>query len=229
MSSHNFEVWNKHILIESNNSRLLIDTGSPYSFQKDGIIKIGKQDFNVPKDLMGLDSNYLTEKVGINISGLIGMDIMNHFSVWFNSPQFGNFILFSEKDDATGQPLSNSMNFMGCPTVTLGANHQEGIFLFDSGAPVSYISSRFVQNVSPCGTTYDFSPLIQSERYEVNLFYLESNLNQFRFNTQFAQMPPELEMILSSYRVDGIIGFDLIDHFRLIVSRGILYLPPQEI
>ena len=49
MSSHNFEVWNKHILIESNNSRLLIDTGSPYSFQKDGIIKIGKQDFNVPK------------------------------------------------------------------------------------------------------------------------------------------------------------------------------------
>ena len=50
METFNLEVWNKHILIKSDNSRLLIDTGSPYSFQKDGIIKIGEQDFNVPKD-----------------------------------------------------------------------------------------------------------------------------------------------------------------------------------
>ena len=229
MAAFDLKVWNKHIIIESNSSLLLIDTGSPYSFQKDGIIKIGEQNFNVPKGLMGIDSHYLTEKVGIHISGLIGMDLLKHFSVWFNSPQFGNVILFCEKDDITGQPLSDSMNFMGCPTVKLGVNHQEGSFLFDSGAPVSYISSRFIQDVSPCGKTYDFSPLIQKEQYEVDLFYLKSNLNQYGFNIQFAQMPAELEMMLSKCRIDGIIGFDLIDHFRLIISQGVLYLPPQGI
>lgn len=228
MISFNLKVWNKHILIESNNSLLLVDTGSPCSFHKDGIIKIGDQDFNVPKDLMGLDSKYLSEKVGINISGLIGMDIMNHYSVWFNSPKFGNNILFSEKDEVEGQRLSDSVNFMGCPSLTLEVNHRKGKLLFDSGAPVSYISSKFLSDVSPCGKTYDFSPLIKSDSYEVKLFYLESKLNQYRFNTQFAQMPSELELILSSYKIDGIIGFDLIDHFNLIVSQGLLYLPPQD-
>ena len=231
MSSFNFKIWNRHILIDSNNSNMLIDTGSPKSFQQDGIVKIGDDEYTVSKSLMGIDASYLSRKVGCKISGLLGMDIMNSYSIWFNSPKFGNFILFSDKDDFKefALPVSSQESFMGCPTIYLNIKQTRVKFLFDSGAPVSYISSKFLKDIEVCGKTYDFSPLLQSDKYEVDLYYIPYELGNECFNALFARMPSQLEIILTAYHVDGIIGFDLIDNFRLCMVNGTLFLPPQGI
>lgn len=229
MSSYKLKVWNKHFFIENSSGLILLDTGSPFSFHVDGVINIGESEFKVPQSAMNISIAYLKEKVGCELSGLLGMDILSQFSVWFSSPQFGNTILFSETSDVTGQCIGN--NLMGCPTVNMNVNGRKGTFLFDSGAHVSYISSKFLNGQEKCGTTTDFSPLLNSDRYEVDLYYFDSSIISYNkcFNAMYAKMPSQLEMLLSQFGVDGIIGFDLIDNYRLIVCNGHTYLPPQGI
>lgn len=224
-------VWNRHILIELNNGYLVIDTGSPQSFHKDGLITIGEKNFNVPNSIMGIDSAYLSNQLNYDIAGLIGMDIMNEFSVWFNSPVFGNFIGFHDKTDYEGEK-SVCPNLLGCPCIEMTVNKRKGVFLFDSGAPISYVSSKFLSEEIECGKTTDFSPLLKTEQFEVSLFYLGTNISigngdNAVFNAIYAKMPDQLEMILSVYQIDGIIGFDLINNNRLIVTEGSVVFPPH--
>lgn len=231
MSEFKLKVWNKHVFIENSGGRILLDTGSPLSCHVDGIIKIEDEEFIVPQTIMNISAEYLSEKVGCKISGLLGMDILSNFSVWICSPQFGNFILFSERGDVNGSKIGT--NIMGCPSVNLYVNHQHGTFLFDTGAHISYVSSRFLNGEERCGVTTDFSPLLGNDSYEVDLYYLESTIeNTFcnrNFNAMYAKMPTKLEMIVSQMGADGIIGFDLIDNYRLILSDGHVYFPPQGI
>lgn len=234
--SYKMIVWNRHFLIESNDSIILIDTGSPKSFHKKGKIEIAGHTYSVPITLMGIDTNYLKEKVGCEVAGLIGMDILNDFSVWFNTPKFGNFIgFFDLKDfsDFANQDFPVT-DFMGCPCIELSVKGKRGQFIFDTGAHIPYISDKFIDNETVCcGITTDFSPILNQETFDLKLFYLESELKGFngdgRFNAMYAQMPKKLEMILSPFRIDGIIGFDLINQFRLIVRDGRVYFPPQGI
>ena len=235
-SSYELKVWNKHILISEIEGLLLIDTGSPKSFHKKGKIEIAGHTYSVPTTLMGIDTNYLKEKVGCEVAGLIGMDILNDFSVWFNTPKFGNFIGFFDLNDFSdfanqGFPVAD---FMGCPCIVLSVKGKRGRFIFDTGAHIPYISEKFIDNdTTYCGVTTDFSPMLNQESFDLKLFYLESELKGFngdgRFNAMYAQMPKKLETILSPFGIDGIIGFDLINQFRLIVREGKVYFPPQGI
>lgn len=231
ITTFDFIAWNRHVLIAPESQNILIDTGSPRSFHRDSIIKIGGRVFNVSKNIMGIDSEYLSKQLDYDVSGLIGMDIINEFSVWFNSPRFGNSIGFFDKSDYNGNILTYP-NLLGCPCIELFVNHKRGLFLFDSGAPISYVSSKLLSTEKECGRTTDFSPLLRSEKFEVSLYYLETDFstgNDWRggFNAMYAKMPKQLEMILSSFGIDGIIGFDLINNNRLIVTNNSIAFPPQ--
>lgn len=233
ITTFDFIVWERHILISPEAKNILIDTGSPQSFHKDCVIKLGGKDFHVSNNIMGIDSDYLSRQLNFDISGLIGMDIINEFSVWFNSPKFGNFIGFYDKSDYAGTPLKYQ-NLLGCPCIELTVNNKKGLFLFDTGAPISYVSSKLLTKEKECGRTTDFSPLMRSEKFEVSLFYLETNFTSGEgwyggFNAMYAKMPKQLELILSSYGIDGIIGFDLINNNRLIVTNCSIAFPPQGI
>ena len=161
--SYKMIVWNRHFLIESNDSIILIDTGSPKSFHQKGKIEIAGLTFSVPNTLMGIDTYYLKEKVGCEVAGLIGMDKLNDFSVWINSPMFGNFIGFFDLNDFSdfanqGFPVAD---FMGCPCIELSVKGKRGRFIFDTGAQIPYISEKFIDNDTTfCGVNTDFSPLL---------------------------------------------------------------------
>lgn len=229
MNTFDFRIWNRHVFIEIEGENLLIDTGSPQSFSTTGMIKIADKEFQVPKGLLSVNSQYLTNQLSYRFDGLIGMDIMKEFTVCFNSPLFGNFIGFFDKNDATGFPLSESKNIMGCPCIELNVNNIIGSYIFDTGAPISYCNPKTLGNLRQCGSTSDFSPLLGEDEFDVTLYYTNVSFKGGSFNAIFGKMPDKLEFILNSFGIDGIIGFDLLNHNRLTLSEGKLYLPPQGI
>ena len=69
--------FNKHFLVKDSAGFILLDTGSPSSFHKKGVISVFGRSYNVPTGIMHVNASFLTDKVGCDISGLLGMDIRN--------------------------------------------------------------------------------------------------------------------------------------------------------
>ena len=80
---HNYIVYleNNHIFIELDRKKWLIDTGAPSSFGEVHTIELAGKDFSVPEDYMGLSASKLTEYIGVEYQGLIGVDILNNFDL----------------------------------------------------------------------------------------------------------------------------------------------------
>jgi len=51
MESYIIQIHNRHVLIDNGQGLLIIDTGSPFSFHKDGYIQLDVAPIEIPDDL----------------------------------------------------------------------------------------------------------------------------------------------------------------------------------
>ncbi|MBO5085966.1 MAG: hypothetical protein J6B65_01870 [Paludibacteraceae bacterium] len=221
-------VFNKHLLIDDGRGAILVDTGSPTSFHESRKFNIGEDEFNVSASCMGVNAKYLTEKVGCDIVGLIGMDIISKYSLWINTENFGNFISFYKENASFSRYSVKTFSAMGVPGIVMNVGAHEVKLLFDTGAPISYLSNKFLKGEELVGTCRDFSPLTHTD-YDVNLYRLPVDFCEEEFDVEFGSMPAEVAMLLGTMGVDGIIGYDLFSRFRIIVENGKIVIPPQGI
>lgn len=222
---------NNHIVID-HSQKILIDTGSPVSFHSSGNLSFGENHFNVHSNIPSVSSEYLSEKVGCEIDGLMGMDIINRFSTLISLKDKWMFI----DDDAVYQshlqmfPIDGLTG--GLLAITIYVNHQKANMIVDTGAPISYIQSEFLTNMETDCVMDDFSPFIGNFQTktclcEVDVF--EGYTNQRTYVQRFGVPPKIFSQILDTLNVNGIIGVDLFKRFRLQIREGILYFPPQGI
>lgn len=222
----------QHMLIEHESGNLVIDTGSPQSMHKNGKILIGGTSFHVNKQISNVDSKYLSQKIGEDISGLIGMDILCNYEAWFDY-KLGTLLLF---DDESFSNWPKGGSLMTLPTLELEVDGHKAKMILDSGAQYSYISKNFIDTQShPIATVTDFSPLMGLESFDVPLF--EKIISVSKLNPQlsdtyrlaFGKMPPKLSIALETLGIDGIVGINFFKTFRIVLSNGKFVLPPQGI
>ena len=221
---------NRHILIDNGSGRIIIDTGSPCSIHKDGVIELAGKSFEVPTSLTGVDADFLTKNVGCEIVGLLGMDIIDKCQMWINTKAFGNFISFDKPArEFPGWPEVTDFFAINIPGITLEINHRPARMLFDTGAQISYIRKDYLVDAPFVGTAKDFSVLNEGEIYEVEMYSAKTTFRGKEFNVNYAASPKDINLSLDLLGADGIIGFDLIENFRIIVNKGYVWLPPQGI
>lgn len=220
-------IINRHLLIDDGRGMMLIDSGSPVSFHKERVINIASETYPVADAYREVTTDYLSKKVGCPIVGLIGMDIMINYTVWINTQNFGSFISF-EKEGISSFHDVNTFNMMGAPGLYLTINGRRAKMLFDTGAHVSYIRDNFHTDKPSTRTTKDFSPFFQRDHL-VNVYELPTTLADKTVDLEYGRMPSELSLLVNQLNVDGFIGFDLIDKFRIVIDKGIIKLPPQGI
>lgn len=224
--------YNRHLLYEDKRGLILVDTGSPMSFHKDGLISIDGVDYNVPTSLMHINTEFIRKNVGIEVSGLIGMDIIDRIPTTINLGWFGEMIVFG--DIFLGAEKLDTFNVMGgLKGVRMRVAGRDAKLLLDTGAQLAYIDEKYTYGVPHSDEKADFSPLT-GQRYFLKTYTLQCECGERArrkktFEVQFANPPEDLLLTLRLCGADGIIGYDFFSNFRVAIQDGYVALPPQGI
>ncbi len=219
---------NEHIIIEGEQT-LLLDTGSPASFHAAGSIRWGGDDIPVFTSVSSVSKEYIHANVGVNVDGLVGMDIIHRYSVVISLRD--NMLLV---DDDTSYPRSFKCVGLGPLAqgligIEMSVNRRAVGMIVDTGAPISYINRAVVAGMTSEREVRDFHPLIGD--YKTNTYRCEvAHINDdVPYCQEFGLLPNLLEATLSMINVDGIIGVDLFKRYRIQIKDGKLFFPPQGI
>eukprot|EP01112_Ceratiomyxa_fruticulosa_P019942 TRINITY_DN6657_c0_g1_i2.p1 TRINITY_DN6657_c0_g1~~TRINITY_DN6657_c0_g1_i2.p1 ORF type:complete len:238 (+),score=43.60 TRINITY_DN6657_c0_g1_i2:160-873(+) len=219
-TTHTFpaSIQDGHIIANIGKGSYVIDTGSPFSMGN-GSVFIGEQTFPLQKASgFGVNIEELAELSGlVNISGLLGMNIMINYDVTFtrNSIAFREEPLgeVEETDKILVLPIISQIS--GIPVVSLTIAGAKRRIFFDTGAKISYLSDEFLVGES-AGLVVDFYPTMgkfTTETYEIDITIGKKSPSQLQMI--FGRLPQALTPLLIMGDAKGIIGSHLLDHFDI--------------
>ena len=209
-----------HILIDSVDGILLVDTGSPMSFHENGIIHLGEEEFSVATSLMGVDCSYIAEKVGVCVSGLLGMDIISRLGMKIDIPG-GKLSFHPSTDGMSRLPSKMGMGYMSVEIVLAG---KPARIILDTGAPTSYVSRSFTEGLTPIGQVTDFNPLVPGDTFETPIFEFPASFAGNDFTMKAGHLPGSLQMMLSVLGVDGVVGMEILKRFSVTIANGSIWV-----
>lgn len=221
MIKENISVWKKYILLINLEGCIIIDTGSPMSFHKSGIIRFAGLNHNCSRTLPGIDIEAISKAIDQHVIGLIGMDIMGKYeNVIFDYQN--NQMLFNDNINYDMLISLPSGNIMGATYVDLMIEGKIARMFMDTGAPTSYISSSFTTGHSSLEKVYDYHPFygeFTSETYK-----LTTEVNEHKEIMIFGNLPSVLQMPISMMGADGVIGYEIFKSHKLLYKQSKWYL-----
>jgi len=134
----------------------LIDTGSPVSFGEKDSLSICNEIFKIENTYGTLNAKELTSHIGLKITGLMAVDILNTFDILFIINKYQ--VTFSKnRINVKGYVLPID-SFIGIPTIKVNILDSEYSMFFDTGAQISYFQSSSLKDFPSNGTIKDFYP-----------------------------------------------------------------------
>ena len=213
---------NNHIIIDDGQN-ILVDTGSPVSFHKSGILVLGNTRINVFSSLPMLSTEFLSVNIGCQIDGLLGMDLMNKVPT---SIRLNDGIMVFDDDarySTQFQMYPLSIVAGGLLAIRISVNHKEAKMVVDTGAQISYIREEFIRGQELDKTMDDFSPYNCSFKTDTYICEVDTLIGHPPFSQRFGIPPKEILSILDLFQADGIIGIDLFRRYDLQIRGGALY------
>ena len=206
-----------HILLtDDRGTVLLVDTGSPLSFHSDGILSVGDESFGVPTSLMGVDSAYITDKVGGPVDGLVGMDIIGRGGLLVDVPG-GRVVFGCPPEGMVRVPSRLGMGYMSLEMEVRGRTAK---VIIDTGAPTSYVSESLTAGLLPVGTVEDFNPFVPGDVFETPLFEFPASIAGLPFTMSAGHLPQVMGSMLGLLGVDGVVGMELLRLRPLLIADG---------
>jgi Ca-activated chloride channel homolog len=198
-----------HLVIEVNGMMALVDTGSPVSVGRLPQINFLGRDYRLlPSFQQVVNMDFLSDKVGVQLDVLMGMDILRHF--YFIIDCHRRLATFSL--DAlfwNGQHRIALKNLlMGVPTAQAQVNGSPLEMFVDIGSALSYVPERLTQGCRQVRTAKDFFP--GASDFETPVFEVPFSLAGESMTLECgANMPDILALGLRVAGVEGILGMDL--------------------
>lgn len=215
-TEYKIEIVRGHILVvDDRGSKVLIDTGSPLSFHLDGVIALGGETFNVPTSLMGTGSDYVTENVGTEVDGLVGMDILGN-GILIDVPN-ERIVLGHPTDGLTHVPSQSLFGYMAAEMDIRG---RKAKVIIDTGAPTSYVMSPLTDGLSAVDNVTDFNPMVPGGTFETPIFEFPVSFAGQQFDMRAGHLPFLIRATLSLLGVDGVIGMELLRRRPLLFANG---------
>ena len=209
-----YEIISGHIIVQNNNTHLLLDTGAPTSVGKDSIM-LGERIYSVQSNYMGVTIEYLSEQIGSPIDGLIGADIIREFVLSINPYEEEHVVTFGE--ELLEFPFITRLDdFMGIPIVEIMVNGVKIRAFLDTGAQLSYIEPEITKEISPSGQQEDFYPGLG--KFTSDVFELKTTIAGEQLQLTYGHLPTLLQMTLMMAGTKGIIGTELFNSYRCSIS-----------
>ena len=194
--TYNINLVDGHLLISDNGNTILVDTGSPITVHSKTNLSFMDRDFKVHTSIMGNGISDLSSLVGISFTTLLGMDILSQYRVVFDYKN--QQITFQTEEEpgleGTSYPL---IDVMGSKAIRMNMKGQP-------------------ENLEPVGEKEDFHPI--AGRYTTRIYELEAEIDDKKFTGTYGNLPAMMRMSLKLGGLDGIIGYDFFQSFRVMLD-----------
>lgn len=210
--TYTLSIEKKHlILINEDNKRLLVDTGSP--------MNLGEP-FKLCGQLQSSSNigmmNQIRELSGLEIDGLIGMSSIRRYHILLDVPskriQFSNKPFGLDGSDVKIRSVLGLIGFDAKVDIDINVS-----VLLDTAAPISYLNPEIVPNCKPVDHVEDFHPSLGKYNVEV-LPEMQFQVGYHLFPVSFGILPESPLCGFANKLADAIVGWDLYQ------SRGIIEL-----
>ena len=225
MTEYNIKLSKGHILIDNGEGWLLVDTGSPLSCHEAGRIDLDGGHFSVPTSIpiYNVDANYLSEKIGERVRGLVGMDILGRTHVKIDLP--GGKMTFGCSTEGMRRTPS-SIGLMGYVSVDMNVNGRQARLILDTGAPISYVFPSITEGVEAVDRVTDFHPSIfgGNDSFETPIFEFPASFAGNDFTMRAGHLPLALRLELGLLGASGVIGLELFRRFPIAIADGFVWV-----
>ena len=219
MSMLELKFLERHLYLSLGDQLWLFDTGAPQSFGEGGKLSILGKEFPVASSFMGLDANKVSEHAGVQMQGLLGADIINHFD--YRIDVQSESIEISVDEIEMGESPLQIKEFMRIPIITAEIGGAQYSMFFDSGAQYSYFQEDDLSSFPSLGKVSDFYPGVGP--FETDTFSVPMKISSVDISTQCGKLPDLLAMTLSMANTSGIIGNEL------LLDRVVTYSPKRNL
>ena len=197
-------------LLDENNRKIIVDTGSPISFSDVSSIRFLNDWYNRSNHpLLAMIQKYLSTQ----ISGLIGMDILSQYDLsfiydralgrWIVNPWQANLL--------EGEPFSVEY-YGGVPVVEALVDGKRGKFFLDTGATISFIRKGWINDQPYIGEAEDFFPTLGI--FSTDLYRCQLKFANRVFSDSMGVMPGGLEVLIPD-GIEGIIGLNVLKDTKI--------------
>ena len=216
MKSYLFEaqIFDGHVIIKDEENTILIDTGSPTTIHKRQYFQFCFESYECLINPLGLTSENLSKMVGMEITTLLGVDILSKYNVKFDYRH--NEVSFSKGDFSFAGKEIDIESFMSIPIIELSIDYKTMKFFLDTGAKISYLSKIHLKNYKSIGKEKDFYHNFGT--FTTECFQVKALFENEEFNVIFGILPPKLHKSLLVGGIDGIIGYDFFKNFTILLD-----------
>jgi hypothetical protein len=209
---------NAHLFLDLEDGLWVHDTGAPTSFGSRSCLDFLGRKFTIDDSYMGLDSEFLSESLGVECKGLLGADVLSAFDQVIDLPG-GRLILSLDELGHSGERLELD-EFMGIPIIAVTVSGEPFRIFFDTGAQVSYLQDDLLDTFPHAGRLEDFYPGFG--QFETETHMVPFALGQAIHTLRCGQLPGLLGMSLMMADVQGILGNAILE------GRTVGYFPRRN-
>lgn len=173
-------------------------------------------DYSPGANYLGLTIEKLTELLGMEITTLLGCDIISEYKVLFDYKN--RSVIFSDKkNEIEGSEISLTLQ-MGVPLIKLMIENKMLNFYLDTGAKISYLKEEITENFEKKEVFKDFHPIVG--KFETATYDIITTIGDINFNVKYGNLPEALRLTFMIGGTDGIIGKDFFCNFKVLLDIG---------
>ena len=196
-------------------AHLILDTGSPVSFARNGSITLGGCEHQVPVDFLAGGPDGLGELLGAPIDGLLGCDLLAGCILDLDCPAGRAHLISGDTSPETPCWLANAIALsfstaMGVPVAQFLVNGRQASAAIDTGAAICFAAPSLVADTPVIGRHHGFHPAIGRFESDLHLVSIDLGGGASPVDVAAAAAPPALTPLLTGLGLQAILGGDLL-------------------
>jgi hypothetical protein len=208
--TYNLTLHDNHAIFETEDgSRILVDTGVPYTFHTSSKWNFEGTNYTTHENMGNINVATVSTLAGTNITTLLGGDIMSRYKIAidYHNLTISFESLNYEINEGEQVPLQKYQG--GYLLLPVQINGQSVLGYLDSGAKISYISTQLINGLIP-NNSLEQDYYIGMGAYETNTFNTNATLsNGFTYEGKFGgQLPAQIASSFFGGQRQAIIGSD---------------------